>query len=1482
MLRFSSILVPSRHASKSTFAPDENQRRSCSTATILLTGAAMVMLACLGSLPAMGACGTSWKGPATGNWSQGADWTAGLPTSSTDVCIDNGNAQHSAVTLDIGGAQAHNLTIDNDDSLSFNDSTSLTINGTTISNAGHINMNSAGNSTDLILAGSNTVTLTGGGTLTLDNNVNNRIYSLGNGTFINQETIQGAGQIGIGQTTLSNSGTINANVSNTLFVQPGSGGVTNTGTLEATSGGTLDLRGVYTDAGGTINASGTKSAVNLDNAVINGGTLSSSANGLIESINSVTLNGVTLSAGTNYVNPDNTNTLLQGTITNNGTIALNSGGNSTNLQISGPVTLTGTGTVNLGNNFNNRIYATNGVDTLTIKQLIQGAGQIGVGLTTLINQSTINANFSGSTLLIQPNSGGFTNSGILEATNGGVLELQSGTFTNTGATIEALNASGPSMVLLSNSTVTGGTLTTTGNGIIENTNNATLSGVTLTTGTSFLEPDNTSTLWQGTITNNGTISVNSGGNSTNLQIGGPVTLTGTGTVNLGNNFNNRIYATNGTDTLTIKQVIQGAGQIGVGLTTLVNQSTIDSNFSGSTLLIQPNGGGFTNTGGILQATNGGVLELNGNFVNTGGTIEALNATSASSVVLSNATITGGTLTSTGNGFIQNANNASLSGVTLTTGSNFIEGDNTSTVWQGTITNNGTIAVNSGGNNTNFQISGPVTLMGTGNVTLDNNANNRIYGLNGTDTLTVKELIQGAGQIGVGLTKIINQNVIDANVSSPLIISPNASGVTNTGGKIEATNGGTLDLRGLYTNTGGTIQALAGSLAELDGATVKGGTLTSVGTGALLEINGATLNGVTLSKGSNLTLSDNTTTNLTGTITDNGNINLNSAGNTTDIHLSGAVTLAGTGTLTLSNNINNRFYAPNGTDVLTNKATIQGAGQLGVGLTTIVNDGTINANQSAGLQVNTGSGGLNNQGTLQVGAGDTMHVLGGPFLNFSGTTLAGGSYVVAGTLEIDELGTTGGEIVTDAANITMNGASASFVDAGGHDVLNKLATIASTGSFTLAGGRSYTTAGNFTNNGLLSVGAGSAFVVNGSLTNFSGTTLSGGSYTVGGTLQFNNANIVTDAATILLTSSTAKIVDQSSHNALANLATISSGGSFGLSGNAAFTTAGNFTNNGTLAPGVGTKFVVNGNLSNFSGTTLTGGTYNVGGTLQFNNANIVNNAANIILTGASSKIINQTQVDALANFANNTAAGSFTLTTRSLTTAGSFSNAGTVNVAKGGVLTVGTNGSYTQTGGTTTVDGKLVVTSPGQVSFNAGSVFGNGGTFMGNVVSGAAFNIGDALLQAGKLGVTGNYTQSSTGSIGIDIGGLVAGSQFDQFNISGVANLGGTLNLDLIKNFTPTIGSKFDIINFASDTGSFATINGTHINANEHFQVVVNPNNITLDVVAGPGGTGDAYSAWNSNLAYGGTTATPEPSSLFLLGSGLIGGAMVYRKKFRSL
>src|SRR5207245_1853462 len=99
----------------------------------------------------------------------------------------------------------------------------------------------------------------------------------------------------------------------------------------------------------------------------------------------------------------------------------------------------------------------------------------------------------------------------------------------------------------------------------------------------------------------------------------------------------------------------------------------------------------------------------------------------------------------------------------------------------------------------------------------------------------------------------------------------------------------------------------------------------------------------------------------------------------------------------------------------------------------------------------------------------------------------------------------------------------------------------------------------------SIGPGTRFVVNlaDSLTNFnSGTsTLTGGAYTVGGTLQFANAHIVTNDASITLNGANSKIVNQSNVDALATtLATNGPGAAFAIASGRNFTTAGNFTNN----------------------------------------------------------------------------------------------------------------------------------------------------------------------------------------------------------------------------------------------------------------------------------------------------------------------------------
>ena len=67
-----------------------------------------------------------------------------------------------------------------------------------------------------------------------------------------------------------------------------------------------------------------------------------------------------------------------------------------------------------------------------------------------------------------------------------------------------------------------------------------------------------------------------------------------------------------------------------------------------------------------------------------------------------------------------------------------------------------------------------------------------------------------------------------------------------------------------------------------------------------------------------------------------------------------------------------------------------------------------------------------------------------------------------------------------------------------------------------------------------------------------------------------------------------------------------------------------------------------------------------------------------------------------------------------------------------------------------------------------------------------------------------------------------------------------MNLELINNFTPTLGTTFDIMNFSSETGTFVTINGTKINQNEHFKVSVNATNVMLDVVPGSVSPGPTF------------------------------------------
>jgi hypothetical protein len=486
--------------------------------------------------------------------------------------------------------------------------------------------------------------------------------------------------------------------------------------------------------------------------------------------------------------------------------------------------------------------------------------------------------------------------------------------------------------------------------------------------------------------------------------------------------------------------------------------------------------------------------------------------------------------------------------------------------------------------------------------------------------------------------------------------------------------------------------------------------------------------------------------------------------------------------------------------------------------------------------------LTNSGTLKVGSGALLQVTSGPFKNFSGTTLTGGNYNASGTLEIDELGTTGGEIVTNAAGITLNGAAAKFVDASGKSVLTKLASNTAAGSFTVSGGANYTTAGNFNNLGTLGVGSGTTFAVSGKLANFAGTTLTGGTYTLGGILKFAGANVVTNDAAIGLTDSAGEIVNSTnSSNGLANFAVNGTTGSFALSGGASFTTAGAFTNNGTLSVGSGSTFDVKTNLTNLSGGTLTGGTYAVSGTFESAGANIVTNAANLTLSGSAAKVLNSTtSASALANFATNAAAGSFSLASgANFTTAGAFSNAGALSIGSGSTFKTGGTTAFTQTGGSTTDDGTLTASG---VTLSAGTLLGNG-TITGNLQSSGTVTPGISATKTGTLTDSGAYTQNAAGKLNIGIGGTTS---FDALK-STTAVLGGTLNLSELNGFVPTVGSTFKILNFNSETGKFATVNGLTINSKEAYTITYQPTDVLLTVVAAAAPAASATSATLATL-----------------------------------
>src|SRR5262249_10637702 len=188
----------------------------------------------------------------------------------------------------------------------------------------------------------------------------------------------------------------------------------------------------------------------------------------------------------------------------------------------------------------------------------------------------------------------------------------------------------------------------------------------------------------------------------------------------------------------------------------------------------------------------------------------------------------------------------------------------------------------------------------------------------------------------------------------------------------------------------------------------------------------------------------------------------------------------------------------------------------------------------------------------------------------------------------------------------------------------------------------------------------------------------------------------------------------------------------------------------------------------------------------------------------------------------------------------FNNDGTVNVNSGtlqlgggrrgaGVLNglAGTTllfagGTHTLT--TTVTDARLM--SDGLVQVNGAAVILDATAMARNfeLTSGSLELTGNGVLTVG-----GDYTQRRNSTLFIDLGGAAVGMAYGRLNVTGTANLAGTLTVNLTNGFSPSLNDSFTVLTFGSRNGDFGAKNLPDLGVGRWMESD-NLNDLTLTVI----------------------------------------------------
>ena len=770
------------------------------------------------------------------------------------------------------------------------------------------------------------------------------------------------------------------------------------------------------------------------------------------------------------------------------------------------------------------------------------------------------------------------------------------------------------------------------------------------------------------------------------------------------------------------------------------------------------------------------------------------------------------------------------------GPGLINGNGVLNLSAGTITGNGDLTVVgimnwSGGT---LSGAGSTTISSSGTLSLAGGATKILNARTLDNTGHVTFLGLGPFQM-TGKTTFNNQEDGTADIQNDTTISSSGSpaSVLNNAGVLERSSGdGVATISAVFNNTR-TVRLKTGTLRLSGGGASSGdinadaattlrfssgyeltGTVTSAGTvdfdsgtvnvPATYDVTGSTtvtgstanFSGRVVSAGSSLTISSGT-----------ANFNTNSI-STTAFGLSGGTfvnsgTLSAGGTLSWSGGT----MAGGGTTVVPSGAVLSITGPP----TKLMNARTLNLAGSATWSGN-GTVTLQDGSAINIQTGATFEVQGDANLTSSGTPAsvfsnAGTFRRVAslGTFTVscpfDNTGTV--NVQSGVLNLRGGGTGSAVFEGSAGSTLRFGAdyTLTATSKVTSPGTVDFD-AGTVNVGGTYDVSGTTS--VSGATTSFTGTLAAVGDTVSisGGTANFGAAPITT--ATLNLTGGT--LASGAEFRVTGNLdwsaGTMSGGATTMIPGGATLTVR--LTNSKQLAAGRNLSLAGNGVWRDNGTITMSGGS-----------AFSIQSGATLDVQGNGTLSSSGSPASTFGNagtLTRSTSAGTFTVSAP-------CNNTGTLDAQSG---TLRFTSTFAQTAGISRLKGGILATTS-FLDFQGGLLTG-AGTINGNVRASSQVAPG---LSPGQLTIVGNYTNTPTTLLSMEIGGLASGTGYDAVAVSGRAWLDGVLNVSLVNNFRPNLGDSFEVMRFGSRSNRLASFTGLNISGGLYLRPDVSNTNIVL-------------------------------------------------------